>query len=77
MESRDSGYRNPWNDSGINLPDDETNNGLPIRFDSKIPLTTVPLDSTPKHEARPSFDCGRPASSYSLNGYPAPIGPPR
>ena len=21
MESRDSGYRNPWNDSGINLPD--------------------------------------------------------
>lgn len=78
MESRDSGYRNPWNDSGINLPDDETNsNGWPIRFDTKVPFATVPGDSTPRHEARPSFDGGRPASSYSLNGYPAPIGPPR
>ena len=36
MESRDSGYRNPWNDSGINLATDDTEtfgaNGWPIRF---------------------------------------------
>ena len=77
MESRDSGYRNVWNDSGINLPDDDMNNGWPLRFDSKPLFSTMPGDSTPKHEPRPSFDSGRPASSYSLNGYPAPIGPPR
>ena len=77
MESRDSGYRNPWNDSGVNLPDDDTNNGWPIRFDHKLPFHTMPGDSTPKHEHRPSFDSGRPATSHSLNGYPAPIGPPR
>ena len=37
MESRDSGYRNPWNDSGVNLPEDETvnTNGWPLRFDNK------------------------------------------
>lgn len=37
MESRDSGYRNPWNDSGVNLPEDETvnGNGWPLRFDNK------------------------------------------
>ncbi len=23
MESRDSGYRNPWNDSGVNLAEDD------------------------------------------------------
>ncbi|MCJ1378940.1 hypothetical protein MMC17_002039 [Xylographa soralifera] len=77
MESRDSGYRNPWNDSGVNLPDDEINNGWPIRFDHKPPFSTVPGDSTPKHETKPSFDSGRPATSHSINGYPVPIGPPR
>ncbi|MCJ1249493.1 hypothetical protein MMC30_006717 [Trapelia coarctata] len=80
MESRDSGYRNPWNDSGVNLPDEEMSNGWPTRFDSttnKFPFSTMPGDSTPKHEPRPSFDSGRPATSHSLNGYPAPIGPPR
>ena len=37
MESRDSGYRNPWNDSGVNLPEDDTlnGNGWPLRFDNK------------------------------------------
>ena len=77
MESRDSGYRNVWNDSGVNLPDDDTSNGWPLRFDHKTPFIANPGDSTPKHEPRHSFDSGRPASSYSLNGYPAPIGPPR
>lgn len=58
MESRDSGYRNPWNDSGINLangsaaPDDDStysSNGWPSRFDMKGFHSTLPGDSTPKH----------------------------
>lgn len=79
MESRDSGYRNPWNDSGVNLPDEEVvgNNGWPARFDPKGTYSAMPGDSTPRHEPRPSFDSGRPATSHSLNGYPGPIGPPR
>lgn len=109
MESRDSGYRNPWNDSGINLSTDDTtetySNGWPVRFStghqSKTDLTKpsssssasspfgigtsisssftgIPGDSTPRHEPRPSFDSGRPATSHSFNErYPGPIGPPR
>jgi hypothetical protein len=55
MESRDSGYRNPWNDSGINIAtgteDDSTygSNGWPTRFDFKSFNTALPGDSTPKH----------------------------
>lgn len=80
MESRDSGYRNPWNDSGVNLlPDDDVPTGWPARFDlNKIPfVAAVAGDSTPRHELRPSFDSGRPATSHSIHGYPGPIGPPR
>ena len=113
MESRDSGYRNPWNDSGINLSSDDTtetfgSNGWPVRFSNGlhsksdltapkpsssssssafgIPLvptssssTGMPGDSTPRHEPRPSFESGRPATSHSFNErYPhGPIGPPR
>lgn len=54
MESRESGYRNPWNDSGVNLPLDEGGNilgsGWPLtsasstsvnsRFDQKFPFGT-------------------------------------
>lgn len=90
MESRDSGYRNPWNDSGVNLPEDDvpvlgsshshkssTSNGWPTRFDAKFPFGTAPGDMTPKHDPRTSFDSGRPSTSNSTSGYPAPIGPPR
>ena len=86
MESRDSGYRNPWNDSGVNLPEDDglsvhsVNNGWPAaRFDNKFPFGTAPGDTTPKHQHDPraSFDSGRPSTSNSTSGYPAPIGPPR
>ncbi|KAL2352471.1 hypothetical protein BJ546DRAFT_210609 [Cryomyces antarcticus] len=99
MESRDSGYRNPWNDSGINLPDDDNHhNGWPLagtrpalQMENKFPFgtgnfgngTTVSLpggvagDATPKHDARASADSGRPSTSHSASGYPAPIGPPR
>ncbi|CAI7669585.1 hypothetical protein N7533_005021 [Penicillium manginii] len=90
MESRDSGYRNPWNDSGVNLPEDDipvlgsshshkssNSNGWPTRFDAKFPFGTAPGDMTPKHDPRASFDSGRPSTSNSTSGYPAPIGPPR
>ena len=79
MESRDSGYRNLWNDSGINLAEDDVHaNGWgSLQYNPKAPFATMPGDSTPKHEHRPSFDNLRPATSHSYNGYPAPIGPPR
>ena len=89
MESRDSGYRNPWNDSGVNLPEDDGHNGWPLRFDNKSDhklngafglgpgLSASPGDLTPRHDPRASFDSGRPSTSHSMNGYPAPIGPPR
>ena len=87
MESRDSGYRNPWNDSGVNLPEEDGHNGWPLRFENKsehkLPFGAVPGvsaspgDMTPRHDPRASFDSGRPSTSHSTNGYPAPIGPPR
>lgn len=91
MESRDSGYRNPWNDSGINLPEEEGQNGWPLRFDNRsgdklnspfgsiVPgVSASPGDMTPRHDPRNgSFDSRRPSTSHSTTGYPAPIGPPR
>ncbi|KAM5476015.1 hypothetical protein MauCBS54593_000698 [Microsporum audouinii] len=85
MESRDSGYRNPWNDSGVNLAKEDLltpsgSNGWPSRFDNKFPFGTGGTgsvsggDMTPKHDLRASFDSGRPSTS---NSYSAPIGPPR
>lgn len=70
IESRDSGYRNIWNDSGVDL--DEAS-GWPPRFENKFSLTQTPGDTTPKHEPRASFDSGRPPTSHS--GYPVPIAP--
>ncbi|KAI2621355.1 hypothetical protein GGS21DRAFT_541715 [Xylaria nigripes] len=75
--------RNPWNDSGVNLPDDDTspwssrhfgNNG----FDHKPLSNNIPHggDVTPRHNTRASGDSGRPSTSHSTNsGYPGPIGP--
>ena len=85
MESRESGYRNFWNDSGVNLPEEEpmgsaVNGGWPARFsETKFPYgtnNTIAGDRTPKHEPRASFDSGRPATSHSLSGYPGTIGQP-
>ena len=90
MESRDSGYRNPWNDSGINLPEEGEasfpgNGGAwPLRFENKsenkLPLfansTFMTGDMTPRYDPRASHDSGRPSTSQSMNGYPGPIGPP-
>lgn len=77
LESRDSGYRNPWNDSGVNLPDEDVHvGGWPPRFDTKFSLGGTPGDTTPRHDPRASFDSGRPSTSHSTSGYPVPIGPP-
>lgn len=84
LESQGSGYRNPWNDSGINLADDEHHtNGWPLpsaRFENKFSLgssSAVTGDLTPRFDPRASVDSGRPSTSHSASGYPAPIGPPR
>ncbi|KAK3324263.1 hypothetical protein B0T19DRAFT_443684 [Cercophora scortea] len=69
--------RNPWNDSGVNLPDEEspwptrsfTSNGA----DHKLAVPH-PGDATPRHNARQSADSGRPSTSHSMNsGYPGPL----
>lgn len=78
--------RNPWNDSGVNLPDDDTTpwpnrqfgNGSGSSGDHKPSQLQHPGDVTPRHSMRASTDSGRPSTSHSTNsGYPGPIGPPR
>ncbi|RMZ85019.1 hypothetical protein DV738_g273, partial [Chaetothyriales sp. CBS 135597] len=64
MESRESGYRNFWNDSGLNLAEEELGSGgWPARFSdpkfpfgSHLPPISTPGDRTPKHEPRASFE---------------------
>jgi hypothetical protein len=80
--------RNPWNDSGVNLPDNEASspwsphqhfgNGSGISIEPKPSQLQHPGDVTPRHTVRGSTDSGRPSTSHSTNsGYPGPIGPPR
>ncbi|KAK8223106.1 hypothetical protein HDK90DRAFT_112373 [Phyllosticta capitalensis] len=86
-----SSYRNPWNDSGINLPDDDQHangwtaqpaaafhhsNSSKLSFHSTT-ASAAPGDMTPRYDPRASVDSGRPSTSHSASGYPAPIGPPR
>ncbi|KAI9846455.1 MAG: hypothetical protein M1838_001259 [Thelocarpon superellum] len=75
IESQSSAYRNPWNDSGVNLPEEE-HPGWPARQldHSKFPFAVMPGDATPKHDPRASFDSGRPSTSHSMSGY-GPMGP--
>jgi len=84
LESQGSSYRNPWNDSGINLTDEEHHAPswpMPTpRFESKFPFgssSAAPGDVTPRYDPRASVDSGRPSTSHSASGYPGPIGPPR
>lgn len=68
--------RNPWNDSGVNLPDDDNPWGV-RHFVPHGDKLTVPHggDVTPRHGARASGDSGRPSTSHSFNsGYPGPHG---
>ncbi|PHH82240.1 hypothetical protein CDD83_3324 [Cordyceps sp. RAO-2017] len=70
--------RNPWNDSGVNLPDDDhpwAPRPMSKHIDNKLAIPQ-PGDATPRHGARVSGDSGRPSTSHSTNsGYPAQIGP--
>ncbi|CAM1511392.1 Fc.00g089050.m01.CDS01 [Cosmosporella sp. VM-42] len=70
--------RNPWNDSGVNLPEDENPwapRPISNHVDNKLTIPQ-PGDVTPRHSARASGDSGRPSTSHSMNsGYPGPIGP--
>ncbi|CAN8102351.1 unnamed protein product [Discula destructiva] len=72
--------RNPWNDSGVNLPDDDTPwPSRPFGNGSGDKLTPNGIaqsgDVTPRHNTRQSADSGRPSTSHSTNsGYPGPIG---
>lgn len=79
--------RNPWNDSGVNLPDDDTTpwptrhfgNGSGSSMEHMTKPSSLlqhPGDATPRHIMRGSTDSGRPSTSHSTNsGYPGPIGP--
>jgi hypothetical protein len=72
--------RNPWNDSGVNLPE-EDNPWAPRHTANVVDPKSVPNmpqagDVTPRHGTRASGDSGRPSTSHSTNsGYPGPIGP--
>ncbi|KAK3956215.1 hypothetical protein QBC32DRAFT_156885 [Pseudoneurospora amorphoporcata] len=74
--------RNPWNDSGVNLPDDDNNPwGTSRVFEPNglIHKLAIPMggDSTPRHGTRHSGDSGRPSTSHSTNsGYPGPLSGP-
>jgi hypothetical protein len=70
--------RNPWNDSGVNL-NEEDHPWAPRTIhnggDNKLTPHHYPGDATPRHN-RTSGDSGRPSTSHSTNsGYPGPIGP--
>lgn len=72
--------RNPWNDSGVNLPEEDNpwshgrayagnGNG----HDHKLAVPH-PGDVTPRHNTRQSGDSGRPSTSHSTNsGYPGHV----
>ncbi|KAF2760628.1 KH domain-containing protein [Pseudovirgaria hyperparasitica] len=85
IESQGSGYRNPWNDSGINLPDEDPAHPshawatpTSVRYESKFPFgASTSGELTPRYDPRASVDSGRPSTSHSASGYPGPIGPPR
>ena len=80
IESQNSAYRNPWNDSGVNLADDDQHSWPTKSEGSKFPFSGNGGDITPRYDLRTSVDSGtavRPSTSSSTTGYPAPIGPPR
>lgn len=76
--------RNPWNDSGVSLQEDESTpwptrafgmngNGNDHKLSSQL---QHPGDLTPRHSMRGSTDSGRPSTSHSTNsGYPGSTGP--
>lgn len=62
LESQSSSYRNPWNDSGINLAEDESQHGWPARFSHTSLDTKFPFGA----------QTGASASQLSLTSTPLP-----
>ncbi len=74
--------RDPWNDSGVNLQNEDNNSPWPRPYSNGNGTMHLaqPGDKTPTHNMRVSTDSGRPSTSHSTNsGYPGPgpIGTPR
>jgi len=70
--------RNPWNDSGVNLPEEDNPWSARAVANGMEQKLTIPQpgDATPRHNTRQSADSGRPSTSHSTNsGYPGPVGP--
>ncbi len=66
LESTGSGYRNPWNDSGVNLPDDDNATGWPARFSAGSSDNKFPF----------GVNTGAAGSTTSLNTAYTPLPPP-
>jgi len=73
MESRESGYRNPWNDSGIDLEHDNAhNNGWAslAATGSRPATSSASLTSSTPYESKFPFGAVGNASTTSLNNTP-------
>lgn len=66
LESRDSGYRNPWNDSGIDLDHDQQNGHTHANSWGSFAPTSRPATSNSLSGAFP-FGANSNASTSSLN----------
>lgn len=73
LESRESGYRNPWNDSGIDLEHDNahTNGWASLAAAGSRPATSsASLTSSTPYESKFPFGAVGNASTTSLNNTP-------
>ena len=73
LESRESGYRNPWNDSGIELEQDNahTNGWASLAAAGSRPATSsASLTSSTPYESKFPFGAVGNASTTSLNNTP-------
>lgn len=76
LESRESGYRNPWNDSGIDLEHDnvQTNGWAALAGAGSRPATSsASLTSSTQYESKFPFGAVANTSTTSLNNNPPMI----
>ncbi|KAL9092123.1 MAG: hypothetical protein Q9165_004556 [Trypethelium subeluteriae] len=79
LESQGSGYRNPWNDSGVNLPDDDNPWGPPTttyttHHQSKFPFGAGSGVGTGFSMNNSQTSFSQPPSTSASANAPAPIG---
>lgn len=72
IESQTSNYRNPWNDSGVNLAEDDGNGGWPARFGS----VSGPSTGSGLLEGIQSPFGASNTSLHHLGGHPIVLPPP-